>query len=232
LKESTSADLAVEDCKTLVPMAAALRCLETDPGADAPLFEKMAEVTPMTATPVTEDSAETFPVWLHVYDLTDGFHLPLINTALLNAGAGLFHAGVEVHGNEFSFGMSRHVGSGMYICEPKRNTGHSYRESILLGSTSLTRQELRKLTKAMKKEWQGTSYRLLSKNCIHFSAAFSELLGVSEVPRWVFGMSILAKEFVYGLASSGEALTRAVSLSDCNGRQVAETAEHQGRLKL
>ena len=35
LEESTSADLAVEDCKTLVPMAAALRCLETDPGRNA-----------------------------------------------------------------------------------------------------------------------------------------------------------------------------------------------------
>ncbi len=34
LEESTSAD-AVEDCKTLVPMAAALRCLETDPGRNA-----------------------------------------------------------------------------------------------------------------------------------------------------------------------------------------------------
>lgn len=267
----------LEQCKTLVPMAAALRCLANMEGSDeveksaeaqgeGPLPSLVSEADGALAIPLTaedckvflrmlanrpegdlptssdtqtllpavpavpvrtsdvsiEEPAETFPVWLHVYDLTDGFHLPILNSALRAAGAGLFHAGVEVHGNEFSFGMTRHCGTGIYLCEPKSNTGHSYRESILLGYTSTSRKELRKLTKEMKKEWMGPSYRLISKNCIHFSSAFSQRLGVAEVPRWVFGMATLAKELVDGIASSSEALTRAVSLMDCNGRQVLD----------
>eukprot|EP00435_Cladocopium_sp_Y103_P054098 s138_g17.t1 len=187
-----------------------------------PAVPAVPAVPALSDVVTTEDPTETFPVWLHVYDLTDGFHLPILNSALLAAGAGLFHAGVEVHGNEFSFGMTRHCGTGIYLCEPKSNTGHSYRESILLGYTSISRKELRKLTKEMKKEWMGPSYRLISKNCIHFSSAFSQRLGVAEVPRWVFGMATLAKELVDGIASSGEALTRAVSFTDCNGRQVLD----------
>lgn len=248
----------LEQCKTLVPMAAALRCLANMEGSDeveksaeaqgeGPLPSLVSEADGALAIPLTaedckvflrmlanrpegdlptssdtQEPAETFPVWLHVYDLTDGFHLPILNSALRAAGAGLFHAGVEVHGNEFSFGMTRHCGTGIYLCEPKSNTGHSYRESILLGYTSTSRKELRKLTKEMKKEWMGPSYRLISKNCIHFSSAFSQRLGVAEVPRWVFGMATLAKELVDGIASSSEALTRAVSLMDCNGRQVLD----------
>jgi len=41
-------------------------------------------------------SASRFSSPSKVYDLTDGFHLPILNSALRAAGAGLFHAGVEV----------------------------------------------------------------------------------------------------------------------------------------
>jgi len=208
--------LTAEDCRAF------LRMLANRPGGDLPTKPECSDAQVPALSNAATEEAETFPVWLHVYDLTDGFHLPILNSALRAAGAGLFHAGVEVHGNEFSFGMTRHCGTGIYVCEPKSNTGHSYRESILLGYTSTSRKELRKLTKEMKKEWMGPSYRLISKNCIHFSSAFSQRLGVAEVPRWVFGMATLAKELVDGIASSSEALTRAVSFTDCNGRQVLD----------
>ncbi|CAE7362471.1 unnamed protein product [Symbiodinium natans] len=62
-------------------------------------------------------------VWLHVYDLTASFHLPVLNSALLRTGGGLFHAGIEVHGYEYSFGL-RERGSGVYACAPRGNAAH------------------------------------------------------------------------------------------------------------
>eukprot|EP00913_Durusdinium_trenchii_P007679 g7215.t1 len=97
------------------------------------------------------------------------------------------------------------------MCRPKKNGNHAYRESLFLGHTSMRRQEVKKVTQEMKKEWEwmGHTYRLLSKNCIHFSAAFSKRLGVKEVPRWVFGMASLAQDLVQSLANRTEAMGRA-----------------------
>ena len=47
-------------------------------------------------TPRCHLSTSRFSSPSKVYDLTDGFHLPILNSALRAAGAGLFHAGVEV----------------------------------------------------------------------------------------------------------------------------------------
>lgn len=220
----------LQNCKTLLPMKVALGCMEGGPSEP----EKETEAGQAGAEP-EEAPLPTggHAVWLHIYDLTESFHLPWINSALRSMDAGLFHAGVEVHGHEFSFGMTRYgQGTGLFMCRPKKNGNHAYRESLFLGHTSMRRQEVKKVTQEMKKEWMGHTYRLLSKNCIHFSAAFSKRLGVKEVPRWVFGMASLAQDLVQSLANRTEAMGRAISLTNCNGSQLLDEIAEERRQAL
>ncbi|CAJ1428918.1 unnamed protein product [Effrenium voratum] len=203
--------------QTLVPA-----CLLKDGGATA-------ECQTLLPMKLAEQEAERVEqgeaVWLHVYDLTDNFHVPVLNSALRTAHCGLFHAGVEVFGREFSFGAGR--SSGVYSCAPKGHTGHPYRESLLLGFTTMSKQEVKQLLREMKQEWRGSSYRLLSRNCVHFCSALGLRLGVVEVPSWVFGMADRAQQLVSDIAASAAAVGRLATFDCCQlldepGMQVSQ----------
>ncbi|CAE7861530.1 unnamed protein product, partial [Symbiodinium necroappetens] len=109
-----------DECKTLVPLPVALE-FSSDL---SPPREHAAAESPLSAQDFPGEVTCGQPVWLHVYDLTDSFQLPVLNSALRRAGAGLFHAGIEVHGYEYSFGL-RQRGSGVYTSVPKKNTAHA-----------------------------------------------------------------------------------------------------------
>mmetsp|Transcript_23386 Transcript_23386/g.73237 ORF Transcript_23386/g.73237 Transcript_23386/m.73237 type:complete len:140 (-) Transcript_23386:4008-4427(-) len=62
---------------------------------------------------------------------------------------------------------------------------YSYRETILLGVTALSPNQIREGIAKMQKEWPGRSYDLLAKNCCHFCEDFCVVLGVTPPPLWV-----------------------------------------------
>lgn len=87
-------------------------------------------------------------VLLHVYDVTNA---PSENTNKtvtrlnsftreINFG-GIFHGAVELNGREWSFGFCE-SGTGIYACHPKRNPMYKYRETVNLGSTSKSNDEV------------------------------------------------------------------------------------------
>lgn len=137
-------------------------------------FEAMAEVT------------------LHVYDVTNSGSVRA-NSAILGLNrfmrggigiGGIFHGAVEVYSREWSFGYCED-GTGVFHCQPKRNPMYTYRESISLGRTELTRLQVEAIVEDLSQEWPGDSYDLLSRNCNHFCDAFCDRLGVERVPLWV-----------------------------------------------
>jgi hypothetical protein len=71
-------------------------------------------------------------------------------------------AGVEVCGVEYSFGATPR-GSGVFSNAPRGCSMHSYKESVLLGQTSLDLEAVRQLVERMRQEWTGTSYDLLHR---------------------------------------------------------------------
>lgn len=84
-------------------------------------------------------------VTLHVYDVTNTssentntgiIRLNTFTRAYCGVG-GVFHGGIEVQGAEWSYGFCEN-GSGVYCCVPKQNPMYTYRESVPLGSTSLS----------------------------------------------------------------------------------------------
>ncbi|MCO5578739.1 hypothetical protein L7F22_032584 [Adiantum nelumboides] len=132
-------------------------------------------------------------VALHVYDVTNSGSAKTNNAIvqlnrLLRNGMGLggiFHSAVEVFDNEeWSFGYCE-LGSGVFSCPSKTNPMYSYRESISLGKTWLSRPKVKQILLELGREWPGYSYDLLSRNCNHFCDALCERLGVQKFPAWV-----------------------------------------------
>lgn len=88
---------------------------------------------------------------------------------------------IEIYGYEWSFGYCPH-GSGVYRVLPKSNQMYTYRESMPLGSTDLTKTELKTKIQELQREWAGSSYDLVARNCNHFCAELCERLGCEPLP--------------------------------------------------
>lgn len=97
---------------------------------------------------------------------------------------GIFHAGVELLGREWSFGFVA-CGTGVHTSLPRNHPHHHFRETIRLGPTRLSHEEVLTLMSAMSLEYPGNSYHLLKRNCCHFASDACMRLGVGELPSWI-----------------------------------------------
>ncbi|MBA0684646.1 hypothetical protein Goari_026223 [Gossypium aridum] len=59
---------------------------------------------------------------------------------------------------------------------------YTYRESMVLGRTNFSIFKVNQILRELSREWPGSSYDLLSKNCNHFCDDFCERLGVQKLP--------------------------------------------------
>jgi deubiquitinase DESI2 len=107
-----------------------------------------------------------------------------LNAVTRGIGFGVFHGGLEVLGQEWSFGYCP-AGTGVYCCRPKSNPLYEYRESVDLGSTALRPEEIADLVRKFKAAWQGSSYELLTRNCCHFVDELARELGCQPIPGWL-----------------------------------------------
>lgn len=132
-------------------------------------------------------------VILHIYDVTNSGSEKANNTILqinkiFKDGIGLggiFHSAVQVFGeDEWSFGYCEQ-GSGVFSCPSGQNPMYTYRESIVLGKTNFPIFKVNQIIRELSREWPGTAYDLLSKNCNHFCDEFCERLDVPKLPGWV-----------------------------------------------
>lgn len=92
-------------------------------------------------------------VVLHVYDVTNT-PSDNTNTAIKSFNSvtrdvmgvgGVFHGGVEINGAEWSYGFCEE-GTGVYICEPKKNPMYTYRwVAVTRKFCYIKRQEQEKL---------------------------------------------------------------------------------------
>lgn len=125
------------------------------------------------------------PVTLHVYDLGESRALAGLNSRALGA----FHVAVEVYGYEWSYGWNDDGETGVFACEPKQCEMHTYRESISMGTTTLSREQVNTLLDKLEPAWLGEHYDMVARNCCHFSREFSIGLGVGEIPRWLYRLA-------------------------------------------
>jgi len=127
-------------------------------------------------------------VTLHIYDVGDQKAVTKVNELLKPIGTGAFHGAVEVYGEEYSYGYIDE-GTGVFSNPPKECTMHTFRESVPMGETKLSQEEVAKLIEEMREAWVGVDYDLLRCNCCNFSDALCVKLGVGHAPKWVTNLA-------------------------------------------
>ncbi|KAL9274237.1 DeSI-like protein [Drosera capensis] len=172
-------------------------------GAASSLASKNHTAAPPEKTQISaaaaEEETEMTEVILHLYDVTNSGSEKTNNTILqinkifkdrIGLG-GIFHSAVSllsflfVYGNdEWSFGYCEQ-GSGVFSCPSGQNPMYTYREKLVFGKTNLTIFKVNQILRELSREWPGSSYDLLSKNCNHFCDEFCDKLGVPKLPGWV-----------------------------------------------
>ena len=66
---------------------------------------------------------------------------------------------------------------------PRQCSMHTYKESIYMGDCKLPLERFVEILVDMMREWVGTDYDLLRKNCCIFSDALCIALGVGPIPK-------------------------------------------------
>jgi len=131
------------------------------------------------------------PVLLHIYDCSLEDNVHKLNKVLAHKRSplklgGVFHAGIEVDGLEWSFGATPNESvAGVHCVLPQENKQHRYRQTLRLRPTLLAHGDIAKIISELLDEYPGNSYDLLRKNCCHFANDFAKRIGAGCVPSWV-----------------------------------------------
>lgn len=141
-------------------------------------------------------TVDAAPVCLSVYDLGTSIAVSGVNDALRLLGTGLFHIGVDVYNKEWSYavevtehGTIASGVTGVFWCVPRTCTGYSFRESVPLGCTYLSEDQVDQLMERLSRAWVTEEYNVLSRNCCHFAQELCYMLGVGSIPGWTTNMS-------------------------------------------
>lgn len=178
---------------------------------------------PLDATPrpaeLFQDSVhEGFPVFLHIYDVSQEASIQRLNSVLAHKLAplklgGVFHAGVEVNGIEWSYGRSFETASGVTRMVPRADPQHHFRQTVTLPRTMLSDVEVVEIVAGLEREYFGKDYDVLRRNCCHFADDFCQRLGVGRIPGWVYRLARIGARFDGVLRPGVSGLPRSNSMS-------------------
>eukprot|EP00927_Polykrikos_kofoidii_P083424 TRINITY_DN8533_c0_g1_i1.p1 TRINITY_DN8533_c0_g1~~TRINITY_DN8533_c0_g1_i1.p1 ORF type:complete len:281 (+),score=51.75 TRINITY_DN8533_c0_g1_i1:37-843(+) len=140
-----------------------------------------------------EDKVGPSHVIVHIYHCDP--YTGWLNTYLLKgAELGIYHAGVEVYGEEWSFQYFEDTWndpsvSGVRNCRPTRMHGYDYQESVNLGKTSLSGLSVRMLLINLREKWPACSYHITHNNCLTFAETLvAELSPPGKFPARLKGI--------------------------------------------
>eukprot|EP00746_Dinoflagellata_sp_MGD_P012184 gnl/MRDRNA2_/MRDRNA2_125833_c0_seq1.p1 gnl/MRDRNA2_/MRDRNA2_125833_c0~~gnl/MRDRNA2_/MRDRNA2_125833_c0_seq1.p1 ORF type:complete len:421 (-),score=60.42 gnl/MRDRNA2_/MRDRNA2_125833_c0_seq1:138-1400(-) len=129
-------------------------------------------------------SSRAGDTFLNVYDI-DQVVKGLNSIVMTLTGAGAFHVGVELYGREWSYRSCGPEEPGIVCSRPRCHLAHIYRESLPMGVTPLSENQVFELMERLQHDWAGPRYHLVFKNCIHFAQHLCQRLNVGTVPSWI-----------------------------------------------
>lgn len=147
-----------------------------------------------------EDSSSSVTpsdVRIHIYqcDPYTGF----LNRALLKqAEVAIYHAGIEVYDEEWSFQYFEDTWddsstTGIVYCTPKQMLPYQYLESINLGPTPLSERSVKEIIANLQRQWPASSYHLTRRNCLTFAEHLVNLLQTDiPFPAWLTGINTVS----------------------------------------
>ena len=153
------------------------------------------------------------PVFVNVYQLipSDGKGGKLGNDALELIKMGVYHAGVEVLGTEWSFGMDPSgkndpATDGIFSVRPRTAVG-TFKEQVPLGNlpSGFSRSDVDAVLNQLRPNWKACTYHLLNHNCCYFSLAFAKALNPEFEKTF--------PHYVYRAAGVGDKVVPAAVLS-------------------
>lgn len=152
-------------------------------------------------------------VLLNVYDISDTCFWAAVNwVSTLNdlvLMGGVYHAGVQVYGREWSFNHTGNWGTGLMCNKPRNHPDHAYRYTVPICRTALTSAQVKEVMQRMVKEWQSDDYRLISRNCLHFCRALCHEFGRGRYPDWIDRVGRTAA-FIHGTLSKAASFARKI----------------------
>jgi len=147
--------------------------------------------------PPSKPRRDGIPVSLHIYDVSRTLGIQKLNNMLANRRSplklgGVFHAGVEVNGLEWSFGHSANpLIPGVESNYPRAHPAHHYRQTHELPETCCSADDIVRTISQLKDEYPGHDYEILRRNCCHFADDFCQRLGVGTIPPWVYRLACI-----------------------------------------
>lgn len=148
-------------------------------------------------SPSAVEEDQGLEVFVHIYDVSQAEGIQKLNRILAHKKSpvkfgGVFHAGVEVNGLEWSYGCSdRESRPGICCVERKTHPQHHFRQSVQLRNTKLPPERIAEIISDLIEEYPGTDYNLLRRNCCHFADEFCIRLGVGGIPAWIHRLARL-----------------------------------------
>ena len=125
-------------------------------------------------------------IYLNIYDIHP------LNYYLHPLGIGAYHTGVQLFDVEFAFGAHESSSTGVYESDPKLSIQAKFRESIYLGITTLSVDEILDAIEELKIEYVGCTYNLFNKNCNHFSNDLCKSLLNKGIPKYLNRLATLS----------------------------------------
>lgn len=92
---------------------------------------------------------------------------------------------ISVHRVEYAYGSHEQATTGIFEGEPKQCEGFTFRKQILIGWTELNPNEVKRVMDELAREYKGTSYNLITRNCNHFCNDLCLRLTGNSIPRWI-----------------------------------------------
>lgn len=117
------------------------------------------------------------PVTVHVYDT----QVARVDSKVIQEYTGLpiYHVGVEVYQQEFSFSPD-----GILVVMPGQYNPKLHKVALPVGTIRLTNRQVLDILDQFRTTWRGDAYRLVGFNCQTFALQFCKCMGcdTSKVP--------------------------------------------------